>query len=100
MGPGQVVITEGEVGDRFYMLEEGSCYAYKEADPNTSLKEYTSMGEYFGELALLSDDDKATRKASIKTRTNCKFACVDKKTFKRMLGPAEEIMKRQADTMY
>lgn len=50
-------------------------------------------GDYFGELALL-DSEKGTRKATIVAVTDLILMAVEKEGFTRLLGPLEEILKR------
>jgi cAMP-dependent protein kinase regulator len=50
-------------------------------------------GEYFGELALL-DSEKGTRKATVKAETDLILMSIDKEGFTRILGPIEDILKR------
>jgi cAMP-dependent protein kinase regulator len=89
-GPGQNIITEGEPGDAFYLLEEGEAQAFKHGI-NGSVKDY-KRGDFFGELALL--DDKP-RQASVVSSTNVKVAKLGRDGFKRLLGPLESIMRRE-----
>lgn len=49
---------------------------------------------YFGELSLLKD---VPRQASIVAKTNIKVAYIDRNAFKRLFGPLEEILKRNAE---
>ena len=51
------MIREGEEGNVFYILEEGSAIATKvvnEGEPPATVKEY-GPGDYFGELALIKN---------------------------------------------
>lgn len=84
---GATVITEGDPGDAFYILESGEAEALK---GGISVKSYR-RGDYFGELALL---DEKPRAASIVTKTDVKVARLGRDGFKRLLGPVEEIMRR------
>lgn len=84
---GATVISEGDPGDAFYLLESGEAEALKSG---ASVKSY-SRGDYFGELALLDDKPRA---ASIITKTDVKVARLGRDGFKRLLGPVEEIMRR------
>lgn len=50
------------------------------------------MGEYFGERALIKNEPRA---ASIVVKSEeCVVVSLDRHSFKRMLGPIEEILKR------
>lgn len=86
---GATIIREGDVGDRFYILEAGSARAYKHGNSNP-LKSYTK-GDYFGELALLDDKPRA---ASVVAETEVKLATLGKNGFQRLLGPVQTIMRR------
>ncbi|RKU45729.1 protein kinase A regulatory subunit [Coniochaeta pulveracea] len=86
---GTIIITEGEPGDSFYLLEEGEAHAFKSGNSNPVM-EY-KKGDFFGELALLND---APRAASVIAKTDVKVATLDKLAFQRLLGPVEGIMRR------
>ena len=52
------IIREGEMGDIFYILEEGECIATKTLEPGKAdsvIKEY-KVGDYFGERALINNN--------------------------------------------
>ena len=72
-----MVAEKKEEGDEFPKV----VYQYKE-------------GEYFGELALLHDQP---RQASVKTIGKAHIACIQRETFKRMLGSLEDILKRNEE---
>jgi cAMP-dependent protein kinase regulator len=58
---GDYVIREGEMGDVFYILEEGEAEATKTFEPGKPaqvVKRY-SPGDYFGELALIKGEPRA-----------------------------------------
>lgn len=87
---GEKIITEGEPGDNFYLLESGEAQAFK-SGVEKSVKEYT-RGDYFGELALLDDKPRA---ASVVAKTDVKVAKLGRDGFKRLLGPVESLMRRE-----
>ncbi|KAG4029430.1 hypothetical protein MFRU_016g01820 [Monilinia fructicola] len=87
--PGTSIITEGDAGEAFYLLESGEAEAYKRGVDNP-VKSY-HKGDYFGELALLND---APRAASVVSKTEVKVATLGKNGFQRLLGPVESIMRR------
>ena len=87
----QYIIKEGEEGDKFYILDEGEAVATKE---KMSFKKQYFKGDYFGELALLRN---APRAASVMAVTNCKVLSLDRPAFKRLIGPLEDILKRNSE---
>jgi cAMP-dependent protein kinase regulator len=89
---GQNIITEGEPGDAFYLLEAGDAQAFKGGN-DKSLKDY-KRGDFFGELALLDDKPRA---ASVVAKTDVKVAKLGRDGFKRLLGPVESIMKKRRE---
>ena len=94
---GDYIIKQGDRGDVFYILDEGSAHAekvFEEGKPAQSVKDYKS-GDYFGELALLKGEPRA---ASIVADTNCKCISLDRMAFKRLLGPLEDILQRNSES--
>ncbi|NLV66324.1 MAG: cyclic nucleotide-binding domain-containing protein [Spirochaetes bacterium] len=54
---GSIVFREGEVGDKFYLIKKGRVIFYKYKDNNTIITVNTAAaGDFFGELAVLSDN--------------------------------------------
>lgn len=92
---GQHVIKEGEEGDVMYFIVEGEAKATKMIDGKLkTVMEYKS-GDYFGERALLKKEPRA---ASIEaTSDELVVVSIDQDTFKRLLGPLEEILKRNME---
>ncbi|KAF3920899.1 hypothetical protein ABW21_db0207791 [Orbilia brochopaga] len=88
--PEQVIIREGDPGDNFYIIEQGTAEVKKRSEGSKVLKSYTK-GDYFGELALLND---APRAASVVAKDKVKVATLGKEGFQRLLGPVTEIMRR------
>lgn len=87
------MITEGEVGQTFYFLSEGTAIATKrlnEAQP-TKVKEY-SKGQYFGERALLTNENRAAN--IVVTSDECVVLALERATFTRLLGSLNDILSR------
>ena len=90
------IIREGELGDVFYILEEGQCVATKSLQPGqtTIIKEY-GVGDYFGERALIKGEP---RYANIVVKSeSAKVISLDRTSFKRLLGPIEDLLKRNIE---
>jgi len=99
---GEDVVVEGEMGDTFYLVEEGEAVALKK-NPDGSdemvVKEY-QKGDYFGELALLNTEPRrATVRAKLRTdpiQPKLKVAALNAAAFTRLLGPIRDILDRNA----
>lgn len=89
---GEYVIKQNDVGNEFFILEEGNMDALRNngIDPPAKVYSY-QIGDYFGELALMSDQPRAA--SVVVTSNSAKVLCLDRKTFKKLLGPLEEILK-------
>ena len=91
------IIREGEMGDVFYILEEGECVATKTLEPgkaDTVIKEY-NVGDYFGERALIKGEPRFAN-IIVKSET-AKVISLDRISFKRLLGPIEDLLKRNIE---
>ena len=84
------IINQGDQGDIFYILVEGEAKATLNENPDQSVMNY-KLGDYFGELALLRNEPRA---ANVIAESNCKLICLDRKSFKRLLGPLDKILQR------
>jgi len=94
---GDYVIKEGEMGDVFYIIEEGNAIATKTLEPGKppeKVKEY-KRGDFFGELALIKGEPRA---ANIVAVSPLKVVSLDRNSFKRLLGPVEDLLKRNEST--
>jgi len=78
---GEVVIEQGTVGDRFYVLEEGALDVFVDKKLVTSLEAPAS----FGEMALLHA---APRAATLRATENCRMWAVDRDNFKHFVATA------------
>lgn len=79
-----------------YFLVEGEAFATKKIEEGKGEQEVKGYkcGDYFGELALLRGEPRA---ANVIARTDCSCVTLDRHAFKRMLGPLDEILKRNQD---
>ena len=90
LSPGKDVITQGEPGDYFYVVDGG------EADVYVSGKHVSSIGRggSFGELALMYN---APRAATVRAKTDVVLWALDRTTFQRVLvGGGEADLKAKS----
>lgn len=93
---GDYIINEGERGDVFYIVLHGDLVATKTKEsgkPPVEVLKY-SEGSYFGELALLKG---VARQANVVAVSDVTLASLDRSSFKRLLGPLEDILGRNSD---
>ncbi|CAI2371145.1 unnamed protein product [Moneuplotes crassus] len=92
---GDRIITEGEEGKELYFLVEGEAKATKNIDGELKTVMEYKPGDYFGERALIKKEPRA---ANIEVVTSTLEAVsLTKESFNRLLGPVEEIMKRNME---
>jgi len=91
---GEVVVKQGEGGDKFYIVEEGDLYATKD---ERKVMEYKA-GQYFGELALMKNEPRAA--SVIVSSDECKVLSMSRASFNRVLGPLIHILERSAVEAY
>jgi ATP-binding cassette subfamily B protein len=81
VAPGAAVVTEGEPGDRFYVVLSGMMsVAQADLGPRGVLR----PGDYFGEVALAMN---IPRTASVRALTPATVASCDRETFDEILRP-------------
>jgi cAMP-dependent protein kinase regulator len=91
-----VIMKQGDVGDAFYIIEEGECsVTITNEKGETQEVNQLKTADYFGELALLETD--GVRKATVTAVTDVRVAKLDRERFERVLGPCTEILSRNAE---
>jgi NADH:quinone reductase (non-electrogenic) len=78
---GDVVFQQGDLGDSVYVIEEGECDVLREEDGKQKLLATLKAGDYFGEMALLSDQ---SRNATIQARTAMNVLIIPKGDFDKL----------------
>ena len=80
-GPGRPIVTEGEDGERFYVVLSG-LLSVTQAD--RGLRGVLKPGDYFGEVALAMN---MPRTASVSPMTPVTLASCDRETFEEFIRP-------------
>jgi len=87
---GEVIVRQGEPGENFFIIEDGSVVVTKDTTEVGKLHK----GEYFGEIALLTN---GLRAATVTAITDVDCLVLDKNAFTRLLGPCVNILKRNME---
>lgn len=81
LGPGEVVVRQGEKGEAFYVVADGRLRVYREVDGEEIDLAHLTEGHFFGEMALLSD---APRSATVVTETDTELFELDRPLLERL----------------
>jgi NADH dehydrogenase len=79
--PGDIIFRQGDLGDSVYVIEDGECEALRDQNGEQQLLATLGRGEYFGEMALLSD---RTRNATIRARTAMNVSIIPREDFNKL----------------
>jgi CRP-like cAMP-binding protein len=76
--PDHVIFTEGEPGDKMYVIKRGQVQVIR----GNSILAVLKDNAFFGEMALVSDEP---RNATIRAVTDLEVLTLDKQDFKRLM---------------
>eukprot|EP00300_Choanocystis_sp_HF-7_P041961 c8742_g1_i2.p1 GENE.c8742_g1_i2~~c8742_g1_i2.p1 ORF type:complete len:363 (+),score=97.19 c8742_g1_i2:22-1089(+) len=89
---GTLIVKQGDVGDMFYIVEDGAVIVEQETPEGTiETVNEKSAGDYFGEIALMSS---LPRSANVKAVSDCVILTVARKEFVDLLGPMLPLLQR------
>ncbi|KAG6936069.1 protein kinase cAMP-dependent type II regulatory subunit beta, partial [Chelydra serpentina] len=95
---GEQIIAQGDMADCFFIVESGEVKITMKRKNKQDVEENGaveiarySRGQYFGELALVTNKPRAASAFALGT---VKCLVMDVQAFERLLGPCMEIMKR------
>ena len=92
---GDIVMKEGDAGDAFYIVDEGSVICTKVIDGvETRVSDSLGHGKFFGELALIKN---APRAATVTAEVETSCVYITRDDFKRMMGPLSELLKKNQE---
>lgn len=86
---GTVVVRQGEVGDRLYIVKGGEAEVVARGEEGRETELATlSKNDYFGEIALLRD---VPRTATVRARGPVELYSLGREDFQRLLGRSEQL---------
>jgi putative ABC transport system ATP-binding protein len=88
---GGVIIRQGDVGDKFYLIREGSVDVYIGNGIESRLARTMREGEFFGEIALLTDQP---RTATVIAKENALLYALSKADFKATLDTSSSFAEQ------
>uniref|UniRef100_A0AAR2LKX4 cAMP-dependent protein kinase type II regulatory subunit n=1 Tax=Pygocentrus nattereri TaxID=42514 RepID=A0AAR2LKX4_PYGNA len=88
---GERIIAQGDSADCFYIVESGQVRIVLNKKGAETEIAVCSRGQYFGELALITNKPRAASAYAVGT---VKCLVMDVQAFERLLGPCKDIMKR------
>jgi cAMP-dependent protein kinase regulator len=92
---GSVICQQGETGEKFYLVHQGTAICTKELENGSSVEvARLSSGAYFGEIALLT---KQSRQATVTADGVLKCFSLDRRTFNRVMGPLRDMLMRSME---
>jgi cAMP-dependent protein kinase regulator len=92
---GEAIVEQGQPGDQFFIIYSGEANVTK-LDPETNEEIQVNTlksGDYFGELALLTDQPRA---ATVTANGDVVCVSLNPQAFVRLFGPCMELLKRHA----
>jgi len=91
---GASIVTEGEPGEKFYIIKRGLAQWEKSDGAKGEIKQFG----YFGELALINEEKRA---ATVIAKSKV-LVCLEltREEFTTLMGPMEDILKKRANMEY
>jgi len=92
---GEVIVRQGDPGEKFYIIVEGEVKVIQSHDGAEPVEvAILRPPHYFGEIALLTNRPRA---ATVVAVGDTKCAQLDRDAFIRLLGPCENILRRNME---
>jgi CRP/FNR family transcriptional regulator len=78
----EIIIKQGEPGDRMYVIQEGLVEVIKETERGEVQLALRGTGEFFGEMAIF---EREVRSATVRALGQARVLTIDKKNFLRRI---------------
>jgi MFS family permease len=93
---GTAVVSQGEVGDRLYIVKDGEAEVVARGDAGQEKKLATlSKNDYFGEIALLKD---VPRTATVRAKSALALYSLEREDFQNLLERSEKLKSAMTGT--
>ena len=93
---GTAVVSQGEVGDRLYIVKDGEAEVVARGEDGRETDLATlSKNDYFGEIALIRD---VPRTATVRARGPVELYALDREDFQKLLGRSEKLKSAMTGT--
>jgi len=93
---GDVIFQEGDPGNLVYLIQQGKIQISKAMGDRTKVLAVLSRGEFFGEMALISEKP---RSATASALDDCRLLALDKKLFFKILRSNYDITVRLVEQL-
>jgi MFS family permease len=91
---GTAVVSQGEVGDRLYIVKDGEAEVVARGDDEQELATL-SKNDYFGEIALLKD---VPRTATVRAKGTLELYSLEREDFQNLLERSEKLKSAMTGT--
>jgi ATP-binding cassette, subfamily B, bacterial len=88
--PGQIIVRQGESGEKFYVLVAGTVEVLSKVRNEEESRALLSDGDYFGEIALLFD---APRNATVRIKTITVYLSLDYHKFHKIFNELPDALR-------
>ena len=88
---GEVVISEGDVDARFFIVRTGILKVMKDDNGEQAVVGNIAEGEYFGELSLMTG---APRAATVVAESDCALYTMTRNSFERVCSASEDFRRQ------
>ncbi len=93
---GEVIITEGDVGDCMYVVQEGQVEVFTVRGGKEVRLAVRGAGEFIGEMAIF---EREVRSANVRALGSARLLTIDKKNFLKRIHEDPSLAFRVVETM-
>jgi CRP/FNR family cyclic AMP-dependent transcriptional regulator len=94
--PGDIIVTQGDIGDCMYVIQEGEAEVLRDEDGVPVVVDTMKAGDLFGEMAIL---EHTVRSATVRARSAVRALTIDRRTFLRRIQEDPSLAMNVLDNM-